>query len=64
MMISNWYQSLRMEERVQRIEISLESHSSGQNEIMLHVKEMFDQLSTRVENIASKSTYSKVKVQE
>ncbi|KAK1357252.1 hypothetical protein POM88_050508 [Heracleum sosnowskyi] len=33
----------------------MESLSSGQNEIMFQVKEMFNQLSTRVETIASKS---------
>ncbi|KAK1373085.1 hypothetical protein POM88_029278 [Heracleum sosnowskyi] len=51
-----WYQSLGIDDRVQRIEQSLESLSSGQNEIMLQVREMFDRLSTRVENIATKPT--------
>ncbi|KAK1369572.1 hypothetical protein POM88_035664 [Heracleum sosnowskyi] len=54
MTIPNWYQSLGIDDRIERMERSLESFSSSQNEIMLQGKEMFNQLSTLVETIASK----------
>ncbi|KAF8378270.1 hypothetical protein HHK36_029609 [Tetracentron sinense] len=50
--VPKWYQSLSMDQRVEQLEQSMVSLSTGQQGILSRMTEMFDQLAARVEQLA------------
>ncbi|KAJ4979263.1 hypothetical protein NE237_010043 [Protea cynaroides] len=50
--VLKWYQSLAMDKRVEQIESKIESLSSGQKEILNPITEIFNKLTTRVDQLS------------